>query len=363
MKKILLVIHTPPPYGGGEIQAQYLKEYFSGKEKYFVFDYSRKGHSRMRWASRFNFRAILAGIWWEIKLIYYFILLRPQKVYFTLPKSFLAFMRNGMAISIAKFLKIKVLGELPGTSFKFLEKGRGIRYRIGLSFLRKIDEIRFLSHRISGFHSGLKLQRHVIIENGILPVAGNYIDKEVFNNPILNLLYVGSIERSKGIFNSLLALKHCIEAGHNLHFNIIGYWSNPREEKDALRFIQENRLGNAITFHGILTGSSKWEAVTKCAVLIHPTYWDGVPLTILEALAVGMPVISTNIGGIPDTIKDEINGIILKENNPKLLGDAIIYFSNNRNVLSIISENNKELFKRRFDLPLFLKNMENWFNE
>ena len=317
----------------------------------------------MRWSSRFDFRAIFTGIWWEIKVIYLLLFLRPQKVYFTLPKSFMAFMRNNMVIPIAHLLKIKVLGELPGTSFKFLEKGKGMKYRLGLICLRNIDEIRFLSHRISEIHIGYKLRKHVVIENGIYSNPGNYIDFEVFNNPVLNLLYIGSIERSKGIFNSLLALKNCLEEGNALHFHIIGYWPNLKEEEAAMRFIQENQLGNAITFHGILIGSSKWEVIKKCAVLVHPTYWDGVPLTILEALAVGIPVISTNIGGIPDTIIDGTNGIILKENNSEVLSEAIIYYNNNRDLLPIISTKNKALFCERFDLPIFLKNMECWFNE
>ena len=362
-KKILLVIHTPPPYGGGEIQAQHVKDYFGDNKRFYIYDYSRKNHSRAKWDSAFDINAILAGIWWQVKVIFLLLWLRPEKIYFTLPKSYMAFMRNATAIPFAKLLHVKILGELPGTSFLFLDKGKGFKYWSGLYFMRKIDEIRFLSPRISEFHNSFNLKKRVVIENGILPELNSCINPDNFTRPVLNLLYVGSIEQSKGIFNTLQALKICTENGYLLHFHVIGYWPKPSDETEAMNFIRTNKLEDAVTFHGILKGSSKWEIFKKCAILIHPTFWDGVPLTILEALAIGMPVISTNVGGIPDTIKDGTNGIILSENTPDSLSQAISDYYNNRKLLSLISENNKDLFKERFDLPIFLKNMENWFNE
>lgn len=363
MKKILLVIHTPPPFGGGEIQAQHIKDFFKYKEEYFIYDYSRKNHSRSNWDKVFDLSAIISGIWWEMKVIYMLFNLRPDKIYFTLPKSFRGFMRNASIIPFAKLVNAKILGELPGTSFLFLDYGKGLRYRTGLFFLRRIDEIRFLSPRIAELHAHYKIRKPVIIENGIKIEKNVFVKYDVFKRPVLDFLYIGSIEKSKGIFNSLNALKLIIAKGHKIHFHIIGYWPNPSEEIEALRFIQQNNLEQTITFHGILDGKSKYEVFRNCAVLIHPTFWDGVPLAILEALAVGLPIITTNVGGIPDTIKDGANGIILTENTPELLCEAIAYYSNNRHILPVISERNKTLFKDRFELSIFLKNMENWFNE
>jgi len=361
LKKILLVIHTPPPFGGGEIQAQNLKDYFNKKEDYFIYDYSRKKHSRSNWSKLFDFWAILAGIWWQIKVIYLLFYLRPRKIYFTLPKSFQAFMRNATVIPFAKLTHTKILGELPGTSFLFLNRGKGIRYHIGLFFLRQIDEIRFLSPRIASLHASYKFKKPVIIENGISFAGKKYVDPEVFKRPVLELLYIGAIERSKGIFNTLEALKICSERNVRFHFHIVGYWPDSTEEKEAISYIETHKLKNLITLHGILTDEPKWDLLSRCSILVHPTYWDGVPLTILEALAAGLPVISTRVGGIPDTIKNGVNGTILNENSTEELSNVLMHYNNNREELLTISENNRALFKERFDLKIFLHNMEEWF--
>ena len=61
--------------------------------------------------------------------------------------------------------------------------------------------------------------------------------------------------------------------------------------------------------------------------------------------------------------KDGINGTILEENNPALLSQALIAFNDDREKLIKISEINKRLFKDRFDLDIFLNNMENWLSD
>lgn len=360
--KILLVLHTPPPFGGGEIQAQNINDYFREKDNCYIYDYSRKNHSRADWKKKFNIRAFIAGIIWIIKVSYLLFRHRPAKVYFTLPKSFGGFMRNACVIPVARTTGTKILGELPGTSFLFLDQHKSFTCKVGLFFLRQIDEIRFLSPGISELHSGYKFKKHVIIENGISATEITQINKAVFSQPVLNLLYVGSIESSKGVFNILYALKICNSKKCKLHFNFVGYWPDKKEEIKARHYIEVNGLGEMIEFHGILTGGGKWDIFNRSAILVHPTFWDGVPLTILEALAVGIPVISTKVGGIPDTIQNGVNGTILPENNPEELSKAIMHYYDNRNELLTISENNKTLFKERFELSIFLKNMEEWFN-
>ena len=88
-------------------------------------------------------------------------------------------------------------------------------------------------------------------------------------------------------------------------------------KNSAQHFIEENNLKKLFTFHGIKTGQDKWDILSKCAILVHPTYWDGVPLTILEALGIGMPVISTSVGGIPDTITNDIKWMIISGKHPR----------------------------------------------
>jgi len=361
MKKKLLVIHTPPPYGGGEVQAQNLKEYFINDPKFIIYDYSRKNHNRTSW-SKIGLNAIFHGAIWIIKVSYLIIKFNPSKLYFTLPKSYFAFMRNMAVLPLAHLFKTKVYGELSGTSFLFLKESNSIRHRSGLFFLRRIDEIRFLSPSIALMHEKYQLKCPRVINNGVDIPHGIAISSDVLWQNPLPIVYIGAIESSKGIFNILKAIKICNVKGIYIHVNFIGYWTHDIEKVKAFEYINKNRINELITFHGIRIGTEKWYILSKCAILVHPTYWDGVPLTILEALGIGLTVISTSVGGIPDTITNNINGTIIKENTPELLAEAIIKYFNNRSLLVNISIANKTLFNEKYKLEIFLKNMEYWFN-
>jgi glycosyltransferase involved in cell wall biosynthesis len=361
VKKKLLVIHTPPPFGGGEIQAQNIKTFFSEKSDYIIYDYSRKSHNRSNWG-RIDMSAIIHGLIWIIKVSFLIIRHNPEKLYFTLPKSYLGFMRNMTVLPLAHLFKVRIFGELPGTSFLFLENAKTFKYKTGLFFLKRIDEIRFLSPSIARMHDKYKLRCPVVIYNGIDIPPRTAVSVEVFNKEYFPLVYIGAIESLKGVFNILEAVKLCKGQNIKTNFHFIGYWVYDSEKDRALRFIKENCLDDLFTFHGIKTGKEKWDILSECAVLVHPSYWDGVPLTILEAMSLGMSIISTSIGGIPDTVKHNVNGLILQENTPAKLAEAIIQLNKNRSMLNEFSKANKALFNEKYRLEIFLKNMEFWFN-
>jgi glycosyltransferase involved in cell wall biosynthesis len=360
MKKILLVIHTPPPFGGGEVQALNLKRHFTNNPKFIIFDYSRKNHNRTNW-STINLNTIFHGILWIIKVGFLIIKYQPSKIYFTLPKSYFGFLRNMMVLPLSHLLGVKVYGELPGTSFLFLQNKNSIKYRTGLYFLRRVDEIRFLSPSIALAHKQYGLKRPIVINNGIDILPGNDVSPDIFLQNPLTLVYIGAIESSKGVFNMLKAIKICHANHIDIHLNFIGYWTYNDEKDQANEFIKNSGINDLITFHGIQTGGKKWEILSHCAVLVHPTFWDGVPLTILEALGIGIPVISTSIGGIPDTITNDVNGIILPENTPEELANAINKYYDNRQLLIEVSKANKALFNDKYKLEIFLSNMRHWF--
>ncbi len=360
MRKILLVIHTPPPYGGGEIQALNLKNHYKSNSQFIIYDYSRKSHSRSDWEG-VQLKTLLFGVLWIFRVCCLIIFHRPAKLFFTLPKGYFAFMRNAFVIPIARLFGVTILGELPGTSFPFLESKKSFKYKTGLFFLRKIDEIRFLSESILYQHYNLGLKKTLVIENGIeLPVKYT-VNPETFGQSPLNLIYIGALESSKGIFNLLSAVKLCVKAGIVIQLNLLGYWVVEKDKTIAEELIISENIQDYVVFHGIKTHDEKWEIFSNSAILVHPTFWDGVPLTILEAMGLGLVVISTRVGGIPDTIVNKRNGFLLDENSPEKLYESLVYCYSNRDVLKEISERNKKVFAEKYNLPIFLRNMDNWY--
>lgn len=360
MKKILLVLNTPPPYGGGEIQALSLKQYFSNKERYCILTYSRTSSNKAN-QGKLNTYNVIFGLLLTIYTIYKIVAIRPKAIYLGLPKEFLPFMKTAIVILFSKAMKIKIYGELAGASFQFLKSPHSLKYKISLPLLQMIDSIRVLGSSIKKHLEFYGIQNTIVIDNGINVPKNVTINKKVQNSNKLKITYVGALNIDKGIGNIIQSLYICKNNGLPIHLDLLGEWSSQKQRRVIEKYIVEHDLKDKVTFHGLITNEVKWSIIRENAILVHPTYWDGQPLAILEAMALGLVIITTPVGAIPDTVKDNVNGIILKENTPEQIYEALKILFSDSDYLSYMSKNNIDTYTRRFTLEKFLKRMEYWF--
>ena len=83
------------------------------------------------------------------------------------------------------------------------------------------------------------------------------------------------------------------------------------ETERLQEIIAHEGLSSIVKFEGWVSGKKKIDLLNKADIFILPSYTEGLPISILEAMAYSVPVISTNVGGIPEVIKNEENGYIL----------------------------------------------------
>ncbi|MBK7630214.1 MAG: glycosyltransferase family 4 protein [Ignavibacteriales bacterium] len=97
----------------------------------------------------------------------------------------------------------------------------------------------------------------------------------------------------------------------NYSFIIAG---DGKELESVKSYVSENGI-EGIVFTGFLTGVSKIKAYLDAHIFLFPTYNEGMPNSVLEAMACGLPVLNTSVGGIPDIFINEVNGYIIDINN------------------------------------------------
>lgn len=98
--------------------------------------------------------------------------------------------------------------------------------------------------------------------------------------------------------------------------------------------------------------------LAKCSVFVLPSYYrEGVPRTLLEALAMGRPIITTDTVGCRETVKDEENGFFVPIKDSKALADKMIYMIEHREELDKMGQKSYEYCKERFDIKIINKKM------
>jgi glycosyltransferase involved in cell wall biosynthesis len=179
------------------------------------------------------------------------------------------------------------------------------------------------------------LSNEIIEKSNILKDNKNWTNKRI-------LLNVGSLVPVKGQRYLIEAMKDVIKEFPNSLLLICG---NGPLKKDLQEITNRFVLQDYIKLMGTIHPKDMPLYYTIADVFILSSIIEGHPISLLEAMAYLKPIIATEVGGIPETIKTQKNGLLVKKQNPKKLTEAIYTVLRDKKLAEIIGRNAGELIK------------------
>lgn len=179
-----------------------------------------------------------------------------------------------------------------------------------------------------------------ILPNGIELEKFKFVCSKKQNNTTKKtILFVGSLLPIKGVGYLINAMNIVQRSLPNANLLIVGSGS----DRDKLKIlVQKLNLQECIHFTGKVSNEKIPGYMAKADLFVLPSLSEGFPLVIAEAMASGLPIVTTNVGGLPEIVKDGENGFIVEPKNPEALAEKIILLLNNRDLCENISNINKE---------------------
>lgn len=198
------------------------------------------------------------------------------------------------------------------------------------------------SSDIKCFYRGIKLDH---LKN--LPSKKEICRQLELTDAFINLLFVGRIIRDKGIYELAEAFFRISKQYTNLNLIMIG----DEIEKSSLSFLFDKMgISDKVHFTGIIQ-HDKVALYMKCAdIMILPTWAEGLPNVVIEAMAVGIPVVATAVGGIPEILEHEVTGLLVPARNVDKLTDAITRMLDDSALRETCTANAKKLVYENFDV-------------
>jgi glycosyltransferase involved in cell wall biosynthesis len=141
------------------------------------------------------------------------------------------------------------------------------------------------------------------------------------NQPVKQLLTVASLRPIKGIPNLLRALSLLRERRSDFSLTIVG-GGDHREEYQELS--DQLGLGKYVHFVGIKMKGEIAHLMRSSNLFVLPSLYENLPCVLLEAMACGLPIVSTTVGGISEIVNEE-RGVLVEPGNPEKLAEAIDY--------------------------------------
>lgn len=214
----------------------------------------------------------------------------------------------------------------------------------------------------------------VLAENWACWVAGitRHSRIRIISNPVLlpplpesghrdsaTILFLGQLSRAKGTYDLLLAVAELVIDHPNLKLLLAGAGDTLLVKSEAARLgIEEN-----VHLLGWISGQCKSEILQQASIFVLPSYAEGMPMSILEAMAAGLPVISTSVGGVSEAISDGVEGYLFCPGDVQSLTSALNRLLRDNGLRLRMGNAAREKIERSFSVQRILPQIEKLYTD
>lgn len=183
--------------------------------------------------------------------------------------------------------------------------------------------------------------------------ASSYVRTFKKKTEPLNIGYLGRIVEEKGMDWLIQACGRLSQMGIDFRLMLAG---NVLEgDKYLQRF--SDLLGEKFQYKGIISGAAKAQFLRDLDVFVLPSYFEGLPLSLIETMAYGAVPVTTPVGSIPEVVKDGTDGLIIKEKDATSIVDAIIRLNTKRDLLENLSKAARQTIFTKFSPQAYINKL------
>lgn len=280
--------------------------------------------------------------------------LKPDLVfsYFAKPVIF-----GTLAAKIAKVPKI--IGMLEGLGYTFTDQPNGLSSKTKLIkaiqvflyklALPKLDQLILLNHDDKTdllINNDIEVKETYIL-GGIGLDLNQYKYSPATKDLPIQFLFIGRLLKEKGIHDFIAAAQIVKEKFPQTIFTVLGGIDEANlgalTQGELTQYIDQN----VIDYPGHVENIA--ERIKQSHVFVLPSYREGVPRSTQEAMAIGRPVITTDVPGCRDTVIDGVNGFLVPKWNPQALAEKMIYFIEHPEQVRMMGDQSHKIAIEKFD--------------
>lgn len=260
-----------------------------------------------------------------------------------------SFIRKSIFLAIARFFRCPTVFHLHGGQFSHFaskESGPLLKWWIRRT-LERSSIVIALSESWAAFLSAYAPAANIlVIPNSVALRTQSF---ERMEEPG-RILFLGHVGKGKGIFELLKALSLLKDSLPDTRLAICGDGHLDLARKMA----DELGIGSNVEFHGWINPDQRAKEFARASIFTLPSYEEGLPMAMLEAMAAGKAIVVTPVGGIPEVVKDRENGLLVPPGDAHALAQALREIMEDSSLRKMLAENAVRTVEARFSTPVVL---------
>lgn len=184
-----------------------------------------------------------------------------------------------------------------------------------------------------------------------IPIPTAFIRESEITDKI-KIFTMYELSKRKGTYDIIEAAKYI--QNPNVVINLYG--NGDIEELKSL--IGKNNLQEKIIINNLVSGEQKHTIFKGADIYILPSYKEGMPMSVLDAMSYGLPIISTPVGGISEAVDDGINGCLIQPGDYRALAEKIDLLSNDKELREKMGQESLRIAKEKFDINVIIKQLK-----
>lgn len=289
--------------------------------------------------------------------IYYLIKKNPDIIH--IHSSFGAsFYRKLPFIWLSSILKKPIINHIHGSEMdKFYISASKIKKKLVENTYNKCQILICLSEELQKKLEKIQLKSEVRLVENFSIFPDKVLKKE--NKDSVTVLYLGFIIKMKGSFDIPQIISEVVKSIPNINFVIAGSGDDEELKKE----LEDMNLKNYTTLPGWVDEEEKKELLKTADLFLLPSYSEGMPMSILEAMGYGLPIVASSVGGIPQLIKNNENGLLITPGDIEGFAQAIIMILKNDNLKKDMGLNSHSIAKNKFSKSAHIEKILDIYNK
>ena len=361
--KLLVIGQLPPPVHGSNIMTERFVQSLR-KIGYQVFLVQKTFSRRQEEVGRFSIIKIFRIPSITLRLLQQIMIERPDLCFYFISVKPPSFFIDAFFLFIIKLLEI---------DYVLYIHGRGLlklctESRLFARFIAK----KTLSNSLGGLILGERLKNDVdrfipdkrlfVLPNAIPDVNFSRFNlKSNLQRPI-RILFLSNLIPTKGPMEFVQMAKKVVDQFKNVKFILAGPVRSKTFFKKIEDYIAEERLADFIEIPGPLYGPQKERYFRESDIFVFPSWFEAFPLVNLEAMQWGLPVISSNVGAIPEMVRDGVNGFIVDPKNIDQLAESVFRLINDEELRRKMGEASRKIYENYYTIEIYEQNLERAVN-